>query len=321
MGWDREENYAKKKDLENYTKKNTFNRKVEEIECTLETKITRDDLPDLTSYVKKDQLPPQQDLSKYALKESLNTKAEISEVEKRLCISDFEKHKTESQIKYAKKDEIPKDYLTEKDLPDLSPFATKEEIPKTSHLVEKDHLKHYLLKKDIDTTGIEICYCMVKLKNNFRIYDGTDWEFEFYMGNRGDWQVLHDTHKMLSKPQEYAIHAPFSGLFYIDFCFTCQKDSYLLKPRALQRIRSSAGEFINWKYHATQPETVQTNSPSWLSFRNHVEVPLKKGDWIKCSMQFDNRLHNHKKNWLHAMGSVGSYTPTYFCVRGIKYNI
>lgn len=63
MGWDKEENYAKKRDLEEYTKKNTFNKKVTEIESSLETKITKDDLPDHSIYVRKEEI--------HALKEEI----------------------------------------------------------------------------------------------------------------------------------------------------------------------------------------------------------------------------------------------------------
>lgn len=279
MAWDKEENYAKKKDLEDYTKKNTFNKKVEEIEATLSTKIT---------------------------KEELNSKAEVSEMEKRLCISDFEKHKSELDNK-------------------LKTYANKEEIPNISHLAEKELLKKYLLKQDLseyvkksELQPVEISYCMVKLKSDFRIYDGTDWAFEFYMGNRGDWQIINDTHKTLKKPEEYSYITPFKGLFSIDFCFTCRKDTHLLKPRALQRIRSSAGEFINWQYHETTAAVGHGHDVTVLTFRDRVELLLEKGAWIKCSMEFDNRLHQYKKQWLHAVGSAGSYTPTYFSISGIK---
>lgn len=80
MGWEKEENYAKKRDLEEYTKKNTFNKKVTEIESSLETKITKDDLPDhsiylqqkdLELYAKKGDLPKIPDHSIYALKKDI----------------------------------------------------------------------------------------------------------------------------------------------------------------------------------------------------------------------------------------------------------
>lgn len=359
--WD---DYAKKKDLEDYTKKNTFNKKVEEIEATLSTKITKEDLPDHsiyalkeqipdisdlakkseipTDYLKKEDLPPEKDLSeyakksdleglidkdcvdlsKYATKEELNSKAEVSEMEKRLCVSDFEKHKGELENK-------------------LKTYATKEEIPNISHLAEKELLNEYLLKKDLppaqdlspyvkketlnqyvkkgEFQPIEIFYCMVKLKSDFRIYDGTDWAFEFYMGNRGNWQILKDTHNILQKPEEYKAIIPFKALVNIDFCFTCRKETHILKPRALQRIRSSEGEFINWQYHETTVAVGTGHDVTTLTFRDRVELLMDKGAWLKCSMEFDNRLHQHKKQWLHAVGSDGAYTPTYFSISGIKY--
>ena len=299
--------------------------------------ITKDDLPDLSPYLKKSELPPEQDLSiyakqsdlkEYAVKESVNSKAEISEMQKRLCIDDFEKHKAEAEIKYAKKSDL--EGLIDKDCVDLSSYLKKEDLPppqdlsgyakKNDFYNKKETEQWFLQKSEIDKyiKPIEICYCMVKLKNDFKIYDGNDWAFEFFMGNRGNWHVIHDSHQMIQKPEEYQIITPFKGIFSIDFCFTCRKDTHILKPRVLQRIRSSGGEFINWKYHNISPETVTKPNVSVLTFRNRVELMLEKGNWIKCSMEFDNRLHNHKKDWLHAVGSDGAYTPTYFSITGHK---
>ena len=45
---------------------------------------------------------------------------------------------------------------------------------------------------------------------------------------------------------------------------------------------------------------------------------VPKDDVIKFSMEFTNRSHNHKKQWLHGRGSQGGFTPTYFSVTGIR---
>lgn len=81
MAWDKEENYAKKKDLEEYTKKNTFNKKVAEIEDTLETKITKEDLPDHSIYALKKDLPTdylKKDEIESLKKEILDLKAQLN---------------------------------------------------------------------------------------------------------------------------------------------------------------------------------------------------------------------------------------------------
>lgn len=280
-----ERDFLKKEDAkEQYISKNTFDKKTKEIEATLETKITKEDLPKTYTrqevkdrYVKKDS--HQKDLEKKMDK---------------VLLPDFES--------FAKKSDL--EGLIAKDCVDLRPYAKKEDL---NQYAKKDEVK-----------GTEISYCMVKLLSDFKIYDGNDWAFEFYMGNRGNWKILKDTHNMIQKPQEYNYITAFKGVFYIDFCFTCRKDTHILKPRALQRIRSSEGEFINWQYHNIHPETVTKPNVSVLTFRNRAELLLEKGAWIKCSMEFDNRLHNHKKDWLHAVGSDGGYTPTYFSITGHK---
>lgn len=310
--WD---DYAKKKDLDEYIKKNTFNKKVEEIEATLETKITKQDLPDISDLAKKSEIP-----TDYVKKEDLEGLIHKD------CV-DLSKYATKEEIpniSHLAEKELLNEYLLKKDLPpaqDLSPYAKKSDTYTKKELqdwyVKKETLNQYVKKGEFQP--VEIFYCMVKLKSDFRIYDGTDWAFEFYMGNRGNWQILKDTHNILQKPQEYKAITPFKALVNIDFCFTCRKDTHILKPRALQRIRSSEGEFINWQYHDIHPETVTKPNVSVLTFRNRVELLLEKGAWIKCSMEFDNRLYNHKKDWLHAVGSDGGYTPTYFSISGIKY--
>lgn len=369
-----EEKFLTKEDAEKeYTKKNTFSKKVQQIESTLENKITKDDLPDhsiyalkeeipkdylkkedlpepidtsnlvkkeelekfatkqelpdLKTYIKKENLP---DFNTFAKKSELELKASIADLAKKTSIEDMEKYKgaiDENLRSKLSREEHKRDLDQKMDkltLPDFESFAKKSDL---EGLIAKDcvDLRPYAKKEDLnqyakkdDLGRVEISYCMVKLKSDFRIYDGNDWAFEFYMGNRGNWHIINDTHKTLQKPQEYNYITPFKGVFTIDFCFTCRKDTHILKPRALQRIRSSAGEFINWQYHDIHPETVTRPNVSVLTFRNRAELLLEKGAWIKCSMQFDNRLHNHKKDWLHAVGSDGLYTPTYFSITGHK---
>lgn len=317
----RSEAYTRQEVKDRYIKK-------EDHEKSLEQKMDKVNLPNFDSFAKKTDLEGLidkdcVDLRNYATKEELNTKAEIAEVEKRLCIDDFERYKGEFKkeipnISHLAEKQQLNDYLLKKDLPpaqDLSPYAKKEDF-----YDKREMVKWFLQISDIHKyiKNPEISYCMVKLKNDFKIYDGNDWAFEFYMGNRGNWHIINDTHKTLQKPQEYQYITPFKGVFHINFCFTCRKDTHIVKPTVLQRIRSSAGEFINWKYHEISPETVTKPNVSILSFTNRVELLLEKGAWIKCSMEFDNRLHNHKKDWLHAVGSDGGYTPTYFSISGTK---
>lgn len=240
---------------------------------------------------------PKKPEPEYVLKNTFNKK--VAEIEATL-------------EKKALKEEIPT-------IPDHSIYALKKDLPKPEDLsvfAKKDDLNQYIKKGEIQ--GTEISYCMVKLKSDFRIYDGNDWAFEFYMGNQGNWKTIHDTGKSLQKPKEFVYYMPFKCIASIDFCFTCRKDTHILKPRALQRIRTSEGEFINWQYHDTSPTTAVSPQVSVISFRNRIELKLEKGAWIKFSMEFDNRLHNHKKQWLHAVGSDGGYTPTYFSITATR---
>lgn len=387
----------------------------------------RSELPNLEPYIKKSELPAEKDLSeyakksdleglihkdsvdlsKYATKQELTSKAEISEVQKRLYIDDFEKYKAEVQITYANKKDIPDiSHLAEKeDLPDFNTLATKAElelkasiadmakkvsiedmekyksaveeslksklnksetytrqevkdcyVKKEAHqkdlekkidridipdfdsfakksdldgLVAKDcvDLRPYVQKEELnqyakksDLKPHETSYCMVKLLGNFLPYDGGDWEFEYYMGNRGQWRIVYDTHNKLDKPNEYVYWTPFKGVFSIDFCYTCRRDTHLLKPHALQRIRMSGGwEFINWKYFDNSSAVHTGNDVTTVTFRDRVEFLAEANVWIKFSMQFTNRANNAKrKNWLHAVGSDGGYTPTYFSITGHK---
>lgn len=72
MGWEDESKYARKTDLEEYTKKNTFNKKITEIEATLEKKITKDDLPDHSIYALKKDIPII-NMNDYIKKSEINT--------------------------------------------------------------------------------------------------------------------------------------------------------------------------------------------------------------------------------------------------------
>ena len=279
MGWEKEENYAKKRDLEEYTKKNTFNKKVTEIESSLETKITKDDLPDHSIYLQ------QKDLELYAKKGDLPKIPDLSP--------------------YAKNEDIAKDYLKKQDLP--KPIDT-------SHFVKKEELPNF----DLFSKKNEIFHCFVKLNTDFRIYDGTDWAFEFYMGNRGNWEIIKDTHDSLSKPENYECRTPFEGIFYIDFCFTCRRDTHLLKPHVLQRIRTKNRELVNFEYYDNSSSKPSGHDVFSRSFIKTCQLYLPKDDVIKFSMEFTNRSHNHKKQWLHGRGSQGGFTPTYFSVTGIR---
>lgn len=239
---------------------------------------------DLSEYAKKSQL---QD---YLLKEDLPPPQDLSRFTEK---SDFEKYKGEVANTYATKKELPA-------IPDLSVYAKKSE------------LTQYLTKT-------ETSYCMVKLESDFRPYDGEDWEFEFYMGNRGNWSIQSDSHKKLSKPQEYVYHTPFDGIFFIDFCFTCRRDTHFVKPHVLQRIRTGTREVVHWDYFDNSSVVIAGNDVTSKSFIKTCSLWLPANTWIKCSMQFTNRGNNHKrKTWIHAVGSGGGYSPTYFSITGTR---
>lgn len=373
-----------------YVLKNTFNKKVAEIEATLEKKalkedlptdyLTEKDLPNMDEYAKKSDLPkipeiPEiPDMSLYALKEEVKEqlldKASLEHVSKKVAKKvnheEFSQHKEDqkkvleskadksSLNEYAKKSDIEglidkdcvdlseyakksqlEDYLLKKDLPlpqDLSLFteksdfekykgevantyATKKELPAIPDLsvyAKKSELNQYLTKT-------ETSYCMVKLESDFRPYDGEDWEFEFYMGNRGNWSIQSDSHNKLSKPQEYVYHTPFDGIFFIDFCFTCRRDTHLVKPHVLQRIRTGTREVVHWDYFDNSSVVIAGNDVTSKSFIKTCSLWLPANTWIKCSMQFTNRGNNHKrKTWMHAVGSRGGYSPTYFSITGTR---
>lgn len=386
--------YLQEHDLEPYAKKEEIPKPIDISNLVKKEEIekfaTKDQLPDLTPYLKKSELPTEKDLSEYAKKEDLpdlkpyikkenlpdfNTlatkaelelKASIGDMAKKVSIEDMEKYKsaideslksklnkseayTRQEVKdrYIKKEVHQKDLQKKMDkiaLPDFEQYAKKTDIEglidkecvDLSEYAKKSQLNDYLLKKDIPkpqdlseyakksdlNSQTETSYCMVKLQQDFRPYDGDDWEFEFYMGSRGIWWVRDDTHKALNKPDEYVYWTPFAGIFFIDFSFTCRRDTHLLKPHTLQRIRTSEGEFINWQYF-DNPSAIPTgNDVSVRTFRDRCEILMPKGGWIRFSMQLTNRANNSKrKTWIHGVGSEGGYSPTYFSITGIKKEI
>lgn len=347
------------KDLSEYAKKSEIPdvsefAKKENIESDLAKKADKSDLdslakksdlPDLKPYIKKENLP---DFNTLATKAELELKASIGDVAKKVSIEDMEKYKSvidealksktnksETYTRQEVKDRYVKNEIHQKDLekkmdkvllPDFETFAKKSDLDglvgkecvDLRPYVKKEELKEYAKKSDLKAH--ETSYCMVKLLENFLPYDGGDWEFEYYMGNRGKWRIVHDTHNKLNKPDEYVYWTPFKGIFSIDFCYTCRRDTHLLKPQALQRIRMSNGwEFINWKYF-DNPSAIPTgNDVTTVTFRDRAEFLVEAGVWIKFSMQFTNRANYEKrKNWIHTVGSDGGYSPTYFSITGTK---
>lgn len=322
--------YLKKEDLPKPIDTSNFVTKEE-----VEKFATKDDLPDLKPYIKKENLP---DFNTLATKAELELKASIGDMAKKVSIEDMEKYKsaideslksklnksetyTRQEVKdrYIKKDAHQKDLEKKMDkvlLPDFETFARKSDL---DGLVGKEcvDLRPYLKKEEVET-----CYCFVKLENNFRFYDGESHDHEIYLGGRGVWNVQYDTHKKIYKhnaQSNFDYYAPFDGLYLIDYTITVQRDSYTMKPQVLQRIRTSAREVINWDYFDTSlVGSLQKGESTTRTFIKTATIYLKAGQWVKFSIQFTNRAYNNKKMWLHCIGAQGVYTPTYFSITGTK---
>lgn len=86
----------------------------------------------------------------------------------------------------------------------------------------------------------------------------------------------------------------------------------------MQRIRTKHREVVNFEYYDNYTSKTNGHDQFSRSFIKTCQLYLPKDDEIKFSMEFTNRLHNHKKQWLHAKGSHGGFTPTYFSVTGYR---
>lgn len=295
----------------------------------------KEDLPDLKPYIKKVDLP---DFNTLATKAELELKASIGDMAKKVSIEDMEKYKsaideslksklnksetyTRQEVKdrYVKKEIHQKDLEKKMDkiaLPNFDTFAKKSDL---DGLVGKEcvDLKPYVRK---DTPPMDWhSYCLVKLEEDFRFYDGSDWEFESYIGFKGNWKTESLYQGKLEKPNEFIFWTPFDGIFYIDFCATCRRDTHLFKPQVIQRIRTSQREVVNLEYFDNSSSIMGSGHDITVrSFIKTTSLWLPKNAWIKFSLQFTNRVYNNRKQWLHCAGSKGGYTPTYFSIHGTR---
>lgn len=295
----------------------------------------KEDLPDLKPYIKKENLP---DFNTLATKAELELKASIGDMAKKVSIEDMEKYKsaideslksklnksetyTRQEVKdrYVKKEVHEKNLEKKMDkiaLPDFESFAKKSDL---DGLVGKEcvDLRPYLKKEEVETS-----YCFVKLENNFRFYDGESQDHEIYLGGRGGWNVQYDTHKKIYKhnaQSNFNYYAPFDGLYLIDYTITVQRDTHIMKPFVMQRIRTSVREVVNWEYFDNSlVGTIQKGESTTRTFIKTATIYLKAGQWVKFSIQFNNRAYNNRKMWLHCIGAQGGYTPTYFSITGTK---
>jgi hypothetical protein len=283
-----------------YVTKKEYDEKIVELENTLEQKLGKNELPDHNIYALKEDLPIDY-LKKEDLPEPIDTSKFVTK---------------EEAYNFATKEDIPV-------IPDHSIYAIKDELPDFTTFAKKNDLEKLDLSeyaKKTDLPIVDHCFCKVKLEKDFMFYDAVDADHELYMGYRGEWKTQNLYNVKLEKVNNntFTIWTPFEGIFDIDFSCTVRRDTHFCKPQVTQRIRTAAGELTHFDYF--------DNKSTQISFRDDVttrtfcktgKLWLPKGAWIKFSMQFSNRSHQKRKQWIHCIGSK-NYAPTYFCVHGIR---